>query len=144
MWITSAYAQEAAQQAGGGADIVQQLMPLVLIFVVFYFLLIRPQQKKVKEHQGMLDNLRRGDKVVTSGGIVGKIVKLGADGDRDIEVEIADNVRIKVMKSAIAELLSKPEPAGKDGDSKAENDNKDGGGSMLGKLLNAAKEEEKK
>jgi preprotein translocase subunit YajC len=145
MWIASAYAQEAAQQAGGGTDIVQQLMPLVLIFVVFYFLLIRPQQKKVKEHQGMLDNLRRGDKVVTSGGIVGKIVKLGADGDRDIEIEIAENVRIKVMKSAIAELLTKPEPAGKDGDGKAaENDNKDGGGSMLGKLLNAAKEEEKK
>jgi preprotein translocase subunit YajC len=144
MWITSAYAQEAAQQAGGGADIVQQMMPLVLIFVVFYFLLIRPQQKKTKDHLTMLSNLRRGDKVVTSGGIIGKIVKLGAEGDRDIEIEVAENVRIKVMKNSVAELLTKPEPTAKDADGKAENDNKNAGGSMLGKLLGGAKEEEKK
>lgn len=105
MFISPAYAQDA----GGGAAIVMQLLPLILIFVVFYFLLIRPQQKKMKEHRAMLVSLKRGDKVITGGGILGEIraVKEGSD---ELEVEIAPNVRVSVVRGTISSVL-RPEAA---------------------------------
>ncbi len=89
-----------------------QLMPIVLIFAVFYFLLIRPQQKKMRVHREMLSAVRRGDQIVTGGGVLGKVVKVGEDDQ--VTVEIADEVRIKVIRSTITTVLSKPQPAGKD------------------------------
>jgi preprotein translocase subunit YajC len=76
-----------------------------------YFLLIRPQQKKLKEHQAMVAALRRGDQVVTQGGLIGKVTKVKEDGSNEIEVEIADNVRVRVIKNTVAQVLSKTEPA---------------------------------
>ncbi len=108
MFISTAYAQAAAGAPGGGMESLMSLAPLVLIFVVFYFLLIRPQQKKLKEHKAMLEALRRGDKVVTGGGIVGTIVKVVDDA---ATVEIADNVRVRVLRSTITTVLAKTEPA---------------------------------
>ena len=87
-------------------------MPIVLIFVVFYFLLIRPQQKKMREHREMLAAIRRGDRIVTGGGVVAQVVKVGEDDH--VTVEIAENVRVKVIRSTITAVLSKPQPAGKD------------------------------
>ena len=88
---------------------IEQFIPLILIFAIMYFLLIRPQQKKMKEHQAMVAALRRGDQVVTQGGIVGKVVKVKEDGE--IEVEIADGVKVRVIQSTIATVISKTEPA---------------------------------
>ena len=86
-----------------------QFIPLILIFAIMYFLLIRPQQKKMKEHQAMVEALRRGDRVLTQGGIVGKVVKV-KEGN-EIDVEIAEGVKVSVIKSTIAQVLSKTEPA---------------------------------
>jgi preprotein translocase subunit YajC len=97
-----------AQAAEGGSMLIQ-LAPLVLIFVVFYFLLIRPQQKKVKEHRAMIDAVKRGDVVVTSGGLIGKIVHV--DG-AELGIELAPNVRVRMLKGMISEVRSKTEPAG--------------------------------
>ena len=88
---------------------IEQFIPLILIFAIMYFLLIRPQQKKVKEHQAMVAALRRGDQVVTQGGVIGKVVKVKDDGE--IEVEIADGVKVRVIQSTIATVMSKTEPA---------------------------------
>jgi preprotein translocase subunit YajC len=107
MFASPAYAQ-AAGAAPGGGDFLIQLLPLVLIFVIFYFFLIRPQQKKAKEHANMIANLRRGDNVVTQGGLHGKVTRVADDS---LEVEIAPNVKVKVVKSTIAALVSKSEPA---------------------------------
>jgi len=106
MLISPAYAQAAAAPAGFD---LMSLAPLVLIFVVFYFLLIRPQQKKMKQHREMLGALRRGDKIVTNGGIVGTITKVLSP--EELQVEIADGVRVKVMRSMISSVLSRTEPA---------------------------------
>jgi preprotein translocase subunit YajC len=103
--ITPAYAQAGG---GGGGDLFVTLIPFVLIFVIMYVLIIRPQQRRVREHQDMLKNLRRGDQIVTSGGIIGKITKVGEEGD--IEVEIADNVRVKLARGMVADVRSKSEP----------------------------------
>lgn len=108
MWISPAYAQDAA--AGGTGAIVMQLLPLILIFAVFYFLLIRPQQKKMKDHREMLQALKRNDKVITGGGIVGTIAKVRDDSD-EIEVEIAPNVRITVLRGTISALVKPPAAA---------------------------------
>ena len=105
MLISSAYAQTGG--GIGGLDYVQ-FLPIVLIFVVFYFLLIRPQQKKMKTHKDMLGALRRGDRVVTGGGIVGTITKVV--GDNEVAVEIAVGVRVRVLRSTITEVLAKTEP----------------------------------
>ena len=104
MLISPAFAQD-----GGGLGGIEPLIPLVLIFVVFYFLLIRPQQKKAKAHREMIAGLRRGDRVVTSGGIVGQVQRVM--GDTELSVEIAEGVRVRVMRSMIAELVAKPEPS---------------------------------
>ncbi|HEX5455447.1 MAG TPA: preprotein translocase subunit YajC [Stellaceae bacterium] len=86
-----------------------QFLPLVLIFVVFYFLLIRPQQKKQKDHRSMLEALRRGDRVVTGGGIVGTVSRVLSP--EEVEVDIASGVRVRVVRSTITSVLAKPDPA---------------------------------
>jgi len=88
---------------------IGQFIPLLLIFGIMYFLLIRPQQKKMKEHAAMVAALRRGDQVVTQGGMIGKVVKVKDDGE--VEVEIADGVKVRVVQSTIATVVSKTEPA---------------------------------
>lgn len=107
MFITEAYADAPAASIGGGFD-VMSFLPLALIFVVFYFLILRPQQKKAKQHQQMLSALRRGDKIIIGGGIIGTISKLTSD--QEVQVEIAEDVRIRVMRSTITEVLSKTDP----------------------------------
>lgn len=98
-----------AQAAGGGAnDILMSLVPFVLIFVIMWFLIIRPQQRRVKAHAEMIKNVRRGDTVVTSGGIVAKVSKVIDDGE--IEAEIADGVRVRLVKGMITDVRSKNEP----------------------------------
>lgn len=107
MFITEAFAQGAAPAAGGG-DILISLLPFVFIFIILYFLIIRPQQKRMKQHQEMISNLRRGDTVVTSGGFIGKIAKVVDDAE--VEVQLAENVRVRVVKATIAEVRAKGEP----------------------------------
>ena len=86
-----------------------QLVPLILIFAIMYFLLIRPQQKKAKEHREMVKALRRGDQVVTQGGVIGKVAKI--KDENELEVEIADGVKVRVVQSTIVQVLNKTEPA---------------------------------
>ncbi|MBR9842905.1 MAG: preprotein translocase subunit YajC [Rhodobacteraceae bacterium] len=86
-----------------------QFLPLILIFAIMYFLLIRPQQKKMKDHQKMVEALRRGDQVVTQGGLICKVSKV--KDDNEVEVELAEGVKVRVVKSTIAQVLSKTEPA---------------------------------
>jgi preprotein translocase subunit YajC len=105
MFVTPAFAQ-AAPGAGGA---IASFIPLILIFAIMYFLLIRPQQKRAKDHQKMVAALRRGDQIITQGGIVGKVSKVKDDGE--IEVEIAEGVRVRVVKSTVAQVLNKTEPA---------------------------------
>jgi len=105
MWISPAYAQAAG--GGMGFDIVS-LAPLILIFVVFYFLLIRPQQQKMKQHRTMLSAIRRNDRVLTGGGIIGTVTKVVSDGE--VIVEIAEGVRVRVARGTITEVLSRTEP----------------------------------
>ena len=92
----------------GGA--IAQFLPLILIFAIMYFLLIRPQQKKMKQHQAMVEAVRRGDQVVTQGGLIGKVSKV-KEGENEVEVELAENVKVRVVKSTIAQVLNKTEPA---------------------------------
>jgi preprotein translocase subunit YajC len=92
----------------GGSDVLTSVLPFVLIFVIMYFLILRPQQKRAKQHQEMVKNLRRGDNVITSGGLVGKVTKV-VDDDQ-VEVEIADGVRVRQVKSMIADVRVKGEP----------------------------------
>ena len=90
-------------------DAIAQFVPLILIFAIMYFLLIRPQQKKVKEHQAMVGAVRRGDQVVTQGGLIGKVTKVKEDNE--LEVEISDGVKVRVVQSTLADVRSKTEPA---------------------------------
>lgn len=89
---------------------IESLIPLLLIFAIMYFLLIRPQQKKLKEHQEMVAALRRGDQVITQGGVMGKVTKV-KDDSNEIEVQIADGVNVRVVRSTIATVVNKTEPA---------------------------------
>ena len=109
MFISTAMAQTAGPAGATGADTLMSILPLVLIFVVFYFMLIRPQQKKLKEHKAMLEALRRGDKVVTGGGIIGTVVKVGTDDE--LTVEIAEGVRVSVLSGTVSTVLAKTAPA---------------------------------
>ena len=106
MFISTAYAQSVG--GAGGGDLLGMLLPLVMIMAVFWFLLIRPQQKRMKAHQELISNVRRGDTIVTSGGIVGKVAKVVDDGE--IDVDVAENVRIRMQKAAITEVRTKGEP----------------------------------
>jgi preprotein translocase subunit YajC len=108
MLITPAYAQ-----TGGTESLTSFLVPMVLVFVIFYFLMLRPQQKRAKQHQEMIKNLRRGDTVITSGGLVGKVVKV-VDDDQ-IEIELADDVRVRQMRSMVADVRAKGEPVKEEG-----------------------------
>jgi preprotein translocase subunit YajC len=107
MFITPAFAQ-----AAGGGDtnsMLMSILPFAMIFVIMYFLILRPQQKRVKEHQELVKNLRRGDTVVTNGGLVGKVTKVV--DDEQVEVEIADGIRIRQMRQMINTVRAKGEPA---------------------------------
>jgi preprotein translocase subunit YajC len=107
MFVTPAFAQ-AAGAAGDTNSMLMSLLPFALIFVIMYFLILRPQQKKVKEHAELVKNIRRGDTVITSGGLVGKVTKV-VDEDQ-IEFEIADGVRVRQMRSMIQGVRTKAEP----------------------------------
>jgi len=104
MWVTPAY----AQSLGGGAGIVEMLLPFVLIFVIMYFLILRPQRQQQKRREEMLKAVRRGDTVITNGGIVGKVTKVVDDGE--VELQIADGVKVRAIRSLIAEVRTKGEP----------------------------------
>ena len=105
MFVTPAF----AQSVGGGAGGITGFIPIIAIFAIMYFLMIRPQQKKMKEHRDMVAALRRGDQVVTQGGLIGKVVKVKDDGE--VEVEIAKDVKVRVVRSTIAQVMNKTEPA---------------------------------
>ncbi len=127
-FISPAYAQAAG--GAGGASGLEAMFPLILIFVVFYFLLIRPQQKKAKEHKALLEAVRRGDKVVTGGGILGTVTKVS--DDQEITVEIADGVKVRVQRGLLAAVLTKTEPVKEDKkdkkDDKSDKSDKSDGG----------------
>ncbi|GIK82423.1 MAG: preprotein translocase subunit YajC [Pseudorhodoplanes sp.] len=105
MLISPAYAQGAGL---GGDNMLVSLLPFILIFVIMYFLILRPQQKRMKQHQEMVKNLRRGDTVVTSGGLIGKVTKV-IDDDQ-VEMEIGEDMRIRQVRQMIAEVRTKGEP----------------------------------
>ena len=103
MFVTPAY----AQSVGGGTNIIFDLLPFILIFVIMYFLIIRPQRQQAKTRQQMLAAIKRNDKVVTGGGVIGKVVKV--IDDNEVEVEIATGTKVRVMRSFIAEVIVKGE-----------------------------------
>jgi preprotein translocase subunit YajC len=109
MFITPAFAQGGPFGLSGDTNsMILQFMPLILIIVIMYFLILRPQQQRVKRHQEMVKALRRGDNVVTNGGLVGKVTKVV--DEEQVEVEIADGVRVRQMRSMISEVRAKGEP----------------------------------
>ena len=109
MFITPAFAQGSLfGGAGGEGGMLMSLLPFVLIFVIMYFLILRPQQKRVRAHQDMVKNVRRGDTVVTNGGLVGKVTKV-IDDDQ-LEIEIANDVRIRQMRAMLTDVRAKGEP----------------------------------
>lgn len=110
MLITPAYAQTAGI---GGPDFLIQMLPFVAIFAIMYFLIIRPQRQRMKKHQEMIANLRRGDTVVTAGGLIAKVVKVVDDSE--VQVELSDGVRVRLVRSMVQEVRSKSEPV-KDGE----------------------------
>ncbi len=107
MLITPAFAQAAA--GGDTGSMLMSLLPFALIFVIMYFLILKPQQKKLKDHQELVKNIRRGDTVVTSGGLVGKVTKVV--DDEQVEMEISDGVKIRQMRQMVAGVRTKGEPA---------------------------------
>jgi preprotein translocase subunit YajC len=109
MLISTAYAQGTGITGLLDQNALIQFLPLILIFVVFYFLLIRPQQRKAKDHKTMLDALRRGDRVVTGGGIIGTVARV--ENPEEVTVDIAEGVRVRVLRSTITSVLAKPDPA---------------------------------
>ncbi len=106
MFISPAFAQGAP---AGGGDFLISILPFVMIFVIIYFLIIRPQQKRVKEHKEMVAGVRRGDTVVTNGGLIGKVTKV--TDDHEAQIEVADGVRVKIVRQMISDVRSKGEPA---------------------------------
>ena len=102
--ITPAFAQTTG---AGGGDILGLFFPLILVFGIFYLLVFRPQQKRMKEHQAMIDAVKRGDTIVTTGGIIGKVIRV-AEGE--LRVEIADGVQIRLVKGSVSEVRGKGEP----------------------------------
>ena len=107
MFVTPAYAQGAG--APGGLEIFVQIIPFILIFVIMYFLLIRPQQKRMKQHREMVAAVRRGDVVVTGGGLIGKI-KSVHDGEDEVTIELGKGVEVRMVRSSIADVRSRTEP----------------------------------
>ena len=113
MLITPAYAQTAG---GGGENILITIFPFIIVFVIIYFLIIRPQQKRAREHAAMVGAVRRGDTVVTAGGLIGKVTRVGEDNE--IQIEIADGVRVRAIKSTLSDVRSKSEPVPANDDEK--------------------------
>ena len=105
MFITPAYAQSAG---GGGQDLLVTFFPFILVFAIIYFLIIRPPQKRAREHKEMINNVRRGDTVVTAGGLIGKVTRVGEDNE--LQVEIGEGVRVRVIKSTLTDVRSKSAP----------------------------------
>jgi preprotein translocase subunit YajC len=101
MFSTPAFAQTATPAAGGGAAAFLQLVPLIFIFVIFYFLLIRPQQKRMKQHREQIGSVKKGDTVITGGGLVGKVTKVD---EQEVEVEIAPSIRVRAIKSTLSDV----------------------------------------
>lgn len=133
MIVSTAWAQAAGGASGGGGDLLGAFLPLILIFAVFYFLLIRPQQKRQKEHQAKLKSIRRGDRIVTGGGIIGTVTKV--EGESELQVEIAEGVRVKVVTGTVVDVLNKIEPAADKKEAAPANDaseKKSGLGKFLG------------
>jgi preprotein translocase subunit YajC len=106
--FTSAFAQAAGGGAPGGPDIVLSLVPFAIIFVIAYFLVIRPQRKKAKQQEDLIKNTRKGDSVITTGGLIGKVTRVVDDAE--LELEIAPNVKVRVVRSMISTVRSKGEP----------------------------------
>jgi preprotein translocase subunit YajC len=102
MFITEAYAQTGG---GGGGNLLFQLLPFIMILAIMYFLIIRPQQKRLKDHRDLIASIRRGDTVVTAGGLVGKVTKL--IGDAELQVELAEGVRVRVIRNTISEVRTR-------------------------------------
>jgi preprotein translocase subunit YajC len=113
MWISQAWAQAAGGTPAGGDMLgtLGSLAPMLLIFVVFYFLLIRPQQRKAKQHRALVQALKTGDQVLTSGGLLGVVTQV--TNDSEVKVEIADGVRVRVLRQAITEVINKTAEAAK-------------------------------
>lgn len=107
MFVTPAYAQTAG--GAGAPDFLISMLPFVAIFAIMYFLIIRPQRQRMKQHQDMVTNLRRGDTVVTSGGLIGKVAKVVDDGE--LQVELAEGVKVRIVRQMVQEVRSKSEPA---------------------------------
>ncbi|VAW15115.1 Protein translocase subunit YajC [hydrothermal vent metagenome] len=97
-----------AQAVGGGADLITSFFPIVLLIIIFWFFIFRPQQKRAKAHQAMLASVRRGDVIVSTGGLVGKVTKVRED--LDLDVEISQGVKVKIVRTMIADIRTKPEP----------------------------------
>ncbi len=108
MFSSPAFAQTTAAATGFGGSAFMQFVPLVAIFGIFYFLMIRPQQRRAKEHRAMLDAVKKGDEVVTGGGIIGRVSRVQ---DNDIEVEVAPTVKLRVVKGTLMEIRTKPTPS---------------------------------
>ena len=121
MLISDAFAQ-AAPAGGGGGDFFLQLVPLFMIIAIMYFLVLRPQQQKIKAHQAMVSAVKRGDVIVTGGGIVGKVVKVMENDE--VLVEIAEEVRVRIIKGTINDVRSKTEPASVEAKVKADDEKK--------------------
>lgn len=102
MFISTAFAQTTGATTPGGASFLVQVLPLVMIFAVFYFLLIRPQQRKMKEQRALIDAVKKGDQVITAGGMVGKVVRVD---EGYVDIEIAQGVKVKVVKSTLSDVV---------------------------------------
>jgi preprotein translocase subunit YajC len=120
MFVTPAFAQGAAAGSGGTSDILMSLVPFVFILVIMWVMIIRPQRQRQKAHEEMVKNLRRGDTVVTAGGMIAKVAKVLSD--TEVEVEIAEGVKIRVVRGTIGEVRAKGEPAKTSGKPDAAND----------------------
>ena len=120
MLFSTAYAQAAGATAGGGFGGLEQMFLIIPIIAVFYFFMIRPQQRKMKEHRALVAGVRRGDRVVTGGGLIGQVTKVISDGE--VQVEIAEGVRVRVVRSQISEVLSKTAAADSKSDDAASSD----------------------
>jgi preprotein translocase subunit YajC len=112
MFVTPAFAQAAAPGGGAFDGLAFQIMPFLLIFVIMYFLVIRPQQRRMKQHRTMLASIRRGDTVVTTGGIIGKVTKV--IDEQELELQIADNVKVRVARPMVSDVRAKGEPVAND------------------------------
>lgn len=114
MFISPAFAQAtgAAPAAGGGMDLLITIVPFIVVLGIMYVLVMRPQQQRMAEHKKLIANVRRGDTVITTGGIIGKVIRVV--DDNEVQVEIADNVRVRLLRQMIAEVRSKGDTASKD------------------------------